>query len=425
MDTYRILADGQIVNNNTWQTGLNNNDLIVGPSGAGKTRGYVMPNILQCNESMVITDTKAALYSQFKDLLAQQGYKVICLDLANPVRSEWGYNPMMYVRCDEETGKCSEQDILTLAACLIPRTRANDPYWEISARIYTESLISYVLECLPPDECTLTSVANLLSEIGPDGNYKKLINELSAISPNSFAVNRYNLFKGIAEGVNVTNACIYGNAASHMSVLSFDGTKQLFENEKQIEIEKLGQEKTVVFLTVSDSDDSMYRLASLFYTQALHVLSDLADKSPGHRLKMPVRFYLDDFASNVVIPNFDKLISVIRSREIYVSVILQSLSQLESLYDHQKAMTIINNCDNCLYLGGTDVETAKYFAIKANKSVNTILNMPLDNAWLFTRGQEAKQVQKYNIKNHRYYDGLPESRQPEAAKEMQPQCGLY
>lgn len=424
MDTYRILADGQTVSNNTWQTGLNNNDLIVGPSGAGKTRGYVMPNILQCNESMVITDTKAMLYSQLKDILAENGYKVIRLDLATPICSEWGYNPMMYVRGNVETGKCSEQDILTLAACLIQNTHGQDPYWDISARIYAESLIAYVLECLPPDECTLISVANLLSQIGPEGNYKKLINELSLVEPDSFAVNRYNLFKGVAEGVSVTNACIYANVGANLSVLSFDGAKRLFENENQIEIERLGKEKTAVFLTVSDSDNSMYRLASLFYTQALHTLCDLADNSLEHRLKVPVRFYLDDFASNVVIPDFDKIISVIRSREIYVSIILQSLSQLEAMYDHQRAMTIINNCDNCLYLGGSDVETAKYFSVKANKSINTILNMPLDAAWLFTRGREARQVHKFNIKDHCHYTKLPEARQPGTAREMQPQCGL-
>ena len=122
-------------------------------------------------------------------------------------------------------------------------------------------------------------------------------------------------------------------------------------------------------------------------------------------------FILDDFATNAYIPNFDKIISVIRSREIYVSIILQSLSQLEDMYGHAKAMTIINNCDNFLYLGGQDVETVRYIAVKANKTADTILNMPLNEAYLFTRGVLPKKVQKYDIKFHERYCQLPEAQE--------------
>ena len=158
----------------------------------------------------------------------------------------------------------------------------------------------------------------------------------------------------------------------------------------------------------------MYRLANIFYTQALHTLCELADKSPGHRLKVPVRFYLDDFASNVVIPDFDRIISVIRSREISVSVIIQSLSQLESLYGQAKAVTILNNCDNMLCLGaGRDISTAKYISQQVNKPVSAVLNTPLSEAWLLTRGEAARKVRKYDLKQHSLYDRLPEAAQPE------------
>ena len=133
----------------------------------------------------------------------------------------------------------------------------------------------------------------------------------------------------------------------------------------------------------------------LFRSQALQGLCRSADRDyPDHRLPVSVRFILDDFATNTVIPDFDSIISVIRSREIYVSIIIQSLSQLEGLYGHAKAMTIINNCDNCLYLGGQDVETASYFSLKMNRTVDTILNLPLDAAILFTRGQRPRRVEK-------------------------------
>ena len=164
-------------------------------------------------------------------------------------------------------------------------------------------------------------------------------------------------------------------------------------------------------------------LAALFYAQALQALCDFADLGPDNRLKVPVRLILDDFAAaaDSCIPDFDKITSVIRSREISVSVILQSLSQLEASYGHARAMTIINNCDHLLYLGGQDVETARYISTKANKSINTVLNMPLDAAWLFTRGQEPKQVQKYDLSQHPRYHGLSHEREiAVSGKEHEP-----
>jgi type IV secretion system protein VirD4 len=184
----------------------------------------------------------------------------------------------------------------------------------------------------------------------------------------------------------------------------------MYRCRERIDFKSLGREKTVVFLAVSDTDRAMDGLVSVFYTQALQVLCGSADRDyPDHRLPVPVRFILDDFATNVRIPDFDKIISVIRSREISVSVILQSISQLSSIYGQEAAMTIINNCDNCLYLGGQDVETARYIAVKANKTADTILNMPLDRAYLFTRGTRPKLVEKYDICTHEAYSQLREA----------------
>ena len=164
-----------------------------------------------------------------------------------------------------------------------------------------------------------------------------------------------------------------------------------------------------IFLSVSDSDRSQDVLINLFYTQALQYLMDAADRQPDSRLPIPVRFILDDFSTNTVIPDFDKIISVIRSREIYVSVVIQSLSQLEGLYSHAKAQTIINNCDHCLYLGGTDTRTAQYFAEKFNCQVSTVLNLPLDTLFIFERGSEPRKARKYELNQDEVYRGLMES----------------
>ena len=405
----RILADNHTVSNNTWLTGLNNNDLIIGPSGAGKTRGYVKPNILQCNESMIVTDTKGALCSDVRPVLEQQGYKIMEINLADCAASPYGYNPLAYIRRGKN-GNFSEQDILTLAACLVPIETAHDPYWELTARVYLESAISYVLEALPEGECHMGSVVRLVSEMGRGGKYKKLMDEMEVVDPDSFALSRCRMSQSAVEGTDRTAACVFSFLTSKLSPFSFDGAKKLFTHPRKINIKRLGREKTAVFLTISDTDDSLYRLASLFYTQALHTLCGLADKSAGHRLKMPVRFYLDDFASNVVIADFDRIISVIRSRGIAASIIIQSLSQLESIYGHAKAMTILNNCDNVLCLGaGRDMETAKYISFQVNKPVSAVLNTPIEDAWLMTRGKPAERVKKYDLKSHRLYGRLPEA----------------
>ena len=403
---YRILADGQTVSNDTWATGLNNNDVIVGPSGSGKTRGYVKPNLLQFDGSLIVTDTKGALREEVGPVLEQHGYQVLEINLADPLTSPWGYNPLAYIRYDERRQRYSEQDILTVSAALVPIEDPQQPFWEMAARMVLECMVGYVLECLPENEHNLCSVVRLFGEAG-NGNLDRLMKELCQIAPDSFTASRYKMSQ-TGRAADKMYSSILGILAEKLSPLAFDGARHLFANPKQIDFCRLSQRKTAVFLTISDTDSSNYRLANLFYTQALHVLCDVADKSPGHRLPVPVRFILDDFASNTHIPDFDRIISVVRSREISVSIIIQSLSQLEALYGQAKAATILNNCDNMLYLGGQDVETASFIARKANKTPSSILCMPLDAAWLFTRGEAPKSVTKYRLESHPLYHELPE-----------------
>lgn len=397
----RILARDQTVSNDTWTTGLNNNDLIIGPSGSGKTRGYVLPNLLQSGESLVITDTKGNLCQQVRPVLEGRGYTVLEINLADCVSSPYGYNPLDYIRVIN--GRCHEQDVMTAAAALVPLENQRDPYWELAARSMLTGIIAYVMERLPYRERTMSSVTRLFREMGT-GRFDQLMSEVSEIDPECLAAVQYQMFL-MTQKAEKMYASVQGILAEKLSPFSFSGVLALMNHPQKISLSRIGERKTAVFLHISDTDRSMDRLATLFYTQALHVLCRSADKRKNNRLKVPVRLILDDFAAGAdsCIPDFDKIISVIRSREISVSVILQSLSQLEASYGHNKAMTIVNNCDHLLYLGGQDVETARYIATKANKSVNTVLNMPLDDAWLFTRGEAPRQVQKYNLKEHPLY----------------------
>lgn len=407
----RILAQGVTIPNDTWATGLNNNDLIIGPSGAGKTRGYVKPNILQCNESMVIADTKGSLIDEVGPVLRQKGYRVLHLNFKD-LGGGCGYNPLSYIRFDPQRGRCNEQDIMTVAEALSPVTSTKDPFWEQAAKLYLTTMIAYVLECLPPEEHSLEYVVKLLPELGQGGRFGRLMAELKALDPDSFAVQTYRLFEGNTEAEKM-HSSITGILGEKLNGLNFHGALQMFHGKDPIDFRDLGRRKTALFLTISDTDRSMDRLVSLFYTQALHELCDSADKDyPDRRLPMPVRFILDDFATNAYIPGFHNIISVIRSREIYVSVILQSVTQLNALYGKDNAETIINNCDNCLYLGGQDVETARFMSVKANRTMDSILNMALDESYLFTRGSPPRKVRKFDLKDHPLYGLLSKKPSP-------------
>ena len=389
-------------------TGLNNNDLIIGPSGAGKTRGYVKPNLLQCNESVIVADTKGNLVYQVGTVLSQNGYKIYNIDFTE-MENSYGYNPLDYIRFDEKTQRYSEQDIMTIANAIVSVENTQDPFWDYAAKMYIACLIGYVKECLPEEEQTLEYVAQLIPQM-QSGKFEIMIDILENNDPNSFAVKKFRSFSSTQQAEKM-HASICGIMAEKLDPLTYNGPNKMYSKKNRLDFKQLGKEKAAVFLTISDTDRSVDKLVNLFYTQALHILCQSADNDyMDNRLPVPVRIILDDFATNTYIPDFDKIISVIRSREIYVSLILQSLTQLEGLYGHAKAMTIVNNCDNLLYLGGQDIETAEFIGVRIDKPTTMVLNLPLDEAYLFTRGCAPKKVNKYNLKTHERYCELPEAK---------------
>ncbi len=394
-DTYRILAKGRTMNNNTRVTGINNNDLIIGVSGAGKTRSYVRPNLKCANESIIVADTKSSLYQEFKPILENAGYEVWLLDFIDMKNSPMGYNILSAIRYDAETDQYNEQDIMTVAHAVAPAECQRDPYWDHAARLEMEALIAYVLEALPEEEHHMGSVARLAGVLG-NKVFARMLREWEEVCPDSIAVKKWKLFKN-GSRAETTQGCIELMLGEKLNIFVSEGARAFALNPHQVDFAEMGRRKVALFLNISDMDRSQDKFLNLIYTQAFHTLCRSADRDyADHRLQVPVRIILDDFASNTTIPDFDKIISVIRSREIWVSIILQSITQLYAMYGVERGQTIINNCDNCLYLGGQDVETAKYIAVKANRSANTILEMPVTDAYLFTRGQKPCKVQKYD-----------------------------
>lgn len=290
----RILARDQTVSNDTWATGLNNNDLIIGPSGSGKTRGYVLPNILQADESMIVTDTKGDLCQQTKALLEKRGYVVQEIDLTDCISSPYGYNPLDYIRVGYDHC-CHEQDVMMVAAALVPVENQREPFWDLAARSMLACLIAYTMECLPECEHTMDSVTRLFREMG-SGKFDQLMKELVEIDPECIAAVQYQMFS-LTQKADRTYASIQGILAEKLSTFTFSGPRFVLNHPQKISLPSIGEHKTAVFIHVSDTDRSMDRIAALLYTQALQVLCNRADEQQDRRLKVPVRLILDDFAA--------------------------------------------------------------------------------------------------------------------------------
>lgn len=386
----RTLAYGIEVSNDTRISGCNNNDIICGNSGSGKTGGYVIPNIQNIDGSLVVSDTKGQLERRFKGELKAKGYKVYTLDLVNPMRS-CGYNPLTFIRKYPD-GSYREQDILSLARLLSPSMDKREPIWDMSAASYLAFLIAYCLEAEPEEDKNLIHIGELHRQFcQPKGDIQFL--RWLEEHPESFATKKYKEIQANRTADKMF-ASILGFVNINLEPYSYKEAQYIFSNKKSFDIKELGRRKTVLFLNVSDTDRTFDQLVNIFYSQALDVLCSEADKGKNGRLKVPVRIIMDDFAASATIPNFDKIISVIRSRDIYVSLIIQSLSQLETMYSHAESLTIINNCDHILYLGSQDMETANYIASRANKTPEQIMTMPRDKAYLITTGEKARMVDK-------------------------------
>lgn len=386
----RILAANIEVSNDTRITGCNNNDIICGNSGSGKTGGYVIPNIQNIDSSLIVSDTKGQLERRFKSELLAKGYRVYTIDLVNPARSN-GYNPLASIRRNPD-GSYREQDILSLARLICPANQHDDPIWDMSAANYAAFLISYCLETEPEKNRNIVRVCELHRQFSQTNGEVQFLEWISE-NPDSFAAKKYYEITAnrVAEKMF---ASIVGFVNVNLEPYSFKEAEQIFANPRSLDLRELGRKKTVVFLNVSDTDRTFDRLVNIFYSQALQALCAEADANKDGRLRVPVRIIMDDFASSAVIPHFDKTISVIRSRDIYVSLIIQSLSQLESMYSPAVSRTILNNCDHILYLGSQDIDTANYIATRAGRTPETILSMPRTKAYLITSGEKARLVDK-------------------------------
>ena len=391
-NSLRILADGVFTSNNTRKTGLNNNDLIIGGSGSGKTGGYVVPNLENLSGSMVVIDTKHALERTMRAKLERKGFEVHVLDFVDSLESE-GYNPLRNVRWNSHTDSFSDLDISTIAHAIAPQDVGNsDPFWNRAAEQWVEAVIALTLEAVDDHEVTMLDVLDMSDYLqSKDG--QAWLNEWRDHFPESVGARRV-LAALQSAPAEKTWQSVMMIAKDMLHPFSLSERHALLGENGTIDLGALGERPSVLFVNVSDSDRSANALLNVFYIQLFHELIRKADASKNGRLRVPVRIILDDFAASARIDDFDKIISVIRSREISVSVVLQSLSQLQAAYGPAKANTIINNCDHIIYLGGNDLETATYLSARMDWTRQHVLELPRTDALVLEAGARGKQVAK-------------------------------
>ena len=335
----------------------NKNVLVIGGSGSGKTRFFVKPNLMQMHSSYVVTDPKGTVLVEVGHMLRKGGYKIKVLNTIN-FKKSMHYNPLMYIR--------SEKDILKLVNTIITNTKgeadkSGEDFWVKAEKLLYQAYIGYIWYEAPDEEknfTTLLEMINASEAREDDENFKNAVDlmfeELEQREPEHFAVKQYRKYK-LAAGKTAKSILI--SCGARLAPFDIAELREIMSYD-ELELDLIGDRKTALFVIISDTDSTFNFIVSIMYTQLFNLLCDRADDVYGGRLPVHVRCLLDEFANIGQIPQFEKLIATIRSREISASIILQSQSQLKAIYK-DNCDTIVGNCDTTLFLGGKENSTLK------------------------------------------------------------------
>lgn len=400
-----ILGDGPecVFSTDSKITGINNNILVVGGSGSGKTVSVLEAILLETYQrSVIATVTKRKIVDKYTPLMDGRGYDVLNIDFVHPEHGNAAYDPLDYVN--------SYADITFVARSIVlanpkkERTTA-DPYWDDAAISLLSAIISFVLvRRSNPTFANVLEMLDCLTFEEAEGqiktNYDEEFSFLESRDASHFAVTNWKSFKKLPVK---TAGCVYGTLNTTVDSVFSPELRSMFRMRRKVDFEELSTNKTALFVISSPVNPSLNSFINMFYAHAFKQLFEFGEEQSDGMLPIPVHILADDFATGCPVPLFDQYISIFREKQISVTLLIQSESQLVSLYGIDAATTIINNCDSYVFMGSNDLVTAQNISIRSNRPVEDILHMKLGNQILFRRGAKPKLGKRYNIYENETY----------------------
>lgn len=419
-----ILGENCIYSMDCNETQLNNNVMVIAGSGAGKTMSVMEPRLLETKDSnLVITLSKRKLVRKYTRLFQKRGYQVYDLNYADPVSGNVTYDPMDYIR--------DNSDIQFVAKSIIKGQIGKeggsiDPYWDNAAEALMKALISLVREKYKKPEFAMvlellyniefTETRDIIST-----SLDSLFIEAEKKNPHSYAVKCWKSFAVLPAR---TAGCVLGTLHTVVSQMFSQDMINCLNSKKKFDFLRFSEEKSVLFITTSPVNPAQHCLVNMFYSQLFKELFEYAEKRPDGVLPIPVSVLCDDFATGSRILNFPEYISIFREKGISVTMLLQSQSQLESIYGVDDATTIINNCDSYVYMGGMDLKTARNMSERLNLPLDEVLYMPVGTVAVIRRGQRPIITQRYNILQNNLYRRITLEEKSEEIKRANNPCSI-
>lgn len=422
-----ILGDGEncIFSSKSEETGLNNNILVIGTSGCGKTVSILEPRILETfHKSLITTVTKRRIVKKYSTVMKKREYNVWDLNFVHPEEGNCGYDPLLYIN--------SYNDITFLARSIVlanPRKAESsaDPYWDEGATSLLAAEIAYIL--MTKENPSFADVLEFHSRITFEErngvistNYDRVFAYLAEKDPSCFAVSCWKSFSRLPVK---TASCIFSVLNTTIDSVFTSELKKMFRMKRKVDFEKLASEKTILFITTSPVNASLNSFISTFYGTAFKELFEFAEEQVDGRLPVPVDVLADDFATGCPIHMFEQYVSIFREKGLAVTALIQSESQLSSIYGNEKATTIINNCDTIVFLGSMDLETGRNISMRANRPLEDILYMPVGSEIIFRRGMKPIFTKRYNIFQNEMYKKVTAVYDRKIKHETLERCQVY
>lgn len=417
-----ILGEDVAVSTDCRKTGLNNNVLVCGSSGCGKTMSVIEPRLLETYDSnLIVTVTKRRVVEKYKPVFYERGYQVLDVNLINPMQSNVMYDPLQYVK--------SYRDARFLAEAIVmvdsQKKKSNaDPYWDKASISLLSAEIGYITKMNP--KATFADVLELneqlqINEIRSVGEISTTLDEKFELFSEKYPTHYANTcWKTFRELPRKTAACVMGTLDVTIDDMFSPELRRAIKNRKNMDFQKFAGKKSVLFISTSAVNPATHKFVNMFYAQIFKELFEHAQERPYGQLPIPVHILCDDFAVGGRILNFPEYISIFRETQMSVTMLIQSESQLRSMYSGEDAVTIINNCDTYVYMGGTDITTAQNISIRMNEPIDDILYMPVDREIVFRRGSRPVITKRYNILEDKRYEEVTASYEKRQKKPKRP-----